>query len=91
LQYAFVPDEDGMTKYQKEFRGDVLNILESAYFTKNKIKAADDASKKGNTDAYKTLRDKLKAKGNKQVDDNQKGNKKLGSGSLGDFGKGIIF
>lgn len=92
LQYAFTPEEDGLTKYQKEYRGDVLNILESAFFCKNKdkLKTVDDASKKGNTDAYKTLRDKLKARGSKQ-DDDQKVSKKLGSGSLGDFGKGIIF
>ena len=91
LQYAFTPEEDGLTKYQKEYRGDVLNILESAFFCKNKdkLKTVDDASKKGNTDAYKTLRDKLKARGSKQTED--KSTKKLGSGSLGDFGKGIIF
>jgi hypothetical protein len=96
LQYAFAPEEDGMSKYQKEYRANVMNILESAWLAMNKdknlvIAAADDANKKGNTDAYKTLRDKLKAKGSKQVDDDQKSSKKLGSGSLGDFGKGIIF
>ena len=95
LQYAFNPEEDGLSKYQKDYRSDVMNILESAWLAKNKnknlaITAADDASKKGNSDAYKTLRDKLKAKGNKQIDDNQKGSK-LGSSSLGDFGRGIIF
>jgi len=92
LQYAFVPESDGLSKYQKEFRGDVLNILESAYLAMTKKhRGAGDASKKGSTDAYKTLRDKLKAKGNKQVDDDNQKGKKLGSGSLGDFGRGIIF
>jgi hypothetical protein len=39
---------DGLTKYQKDFRGDVLNILESAYFTKNKDKIkTGDVNKKG--------------------------------------------
>jgi hypothetical protein len=97
LQYAFTPEEDGLSKYQKEYRSDVMNILESAWLAKNRnknlaITTADDASKKGNSDAYKTLRDKLKAKGNKQqiVDDKPKSNK-LGSSSLGDFGRGIIF
>jgi len=92
LQYVFVPDEDGLTKYQKDFRGDVLNILESAYFTKNKDKIkTGDVNKKGDSDAYKTLRDKLKARSNKTVDkDNSKGGK-LSGGSLGDFGRGIIF
>ena len=95
LQYAFNPEEDGLSRYQKEYRSDVMNILESAYFAMNRKKnltIADDASKKGNSDAYKTLRDRLKAKGNKQqvVDDNQK-SKKPTSSSLGDFGRGIIF
>lgn len=90
LQYAFTPEDDGLSKYQKEYRTDVTNILESAFFAMNKKqKIVDDASKKGNSDAYKTLRDRLKAKGNKQ-DDDQKGNK-MSRGSLGDFGKGIIF
>lgn len=92
LEYAFVPEDDGLTKYQKEFRGDVYHILESAYFTKNKnkIKAGNaNSNSKENTDAYKSLRDKLKARSNKTVDDNSKG--KLGSSSLGDFGKGLIF
>lgn len=91
LEYAFVPDEDGFTKYQKEFRGDVYHILESAYFVKNKNKIkAGDANKKENTDAYKTLRDKVKARSNKVIiDDNSKSNS--GRSSLGDFGKGIIF
>jgi hypothetical protein len=95
LQYAFNPEEDGLSKYQKDYKSDVMNILESAWLAKNRdknlaITTSDDASKKGSSDAYKTLRDKLKAKGNKQVDDNQKGSK-LGSSSLGDFGRGIIF
>lgn len=93
LQYAFVPDDDGLTRHQKDLRTDVYNILESAYFAKNrdKIKAGDVNKTSGSTDAYKTLRDRLKAKGNKQqVDDNQKGGR-LGGSSLGDFGRGIIF
>lgn len=93
LQYAFTPDEDGITKYQKDLRSDVYNILESAYFAKNRDKVkAGNASNKGDTDAYKTLRDKLKARSNKTVDndkDNSKG--KLGKSSLGDFGKGIFY
>jgi hypothetical protein len=96
LQYAFNPEEDGLSKYQKEYRSDVMNILESAYFAMNRKKnlnIADlDASKKGNSDAYKTLRDRLKAKGNKapEVDNGQKSNN-VDRGSLGDFGRGIIF
>ena len=92
LQYAFTPDSDGLTKYQKELRGDVLNILESAYFTMTKKhRNMGNVSKRENTDAYKTLRDKLKAKGNKQIDDDNLKGKKTGSSSLGDFGRGIIF
>ena len=92
LQYAFVPDEDGITKYQKDLRSDVYNILESAYFAKNRDKVKVDNVNKGETDAYKTLRDKLKARSNKTVDNTKDNSKsKLGSGSMGDFGKGIIF
>jgi hypothetical protein len=91
LQYAFVPDEDGITKYQKDLRSDVYNILESAYFAKNRDKVKVDNVNKGDTDAYKTLRDKLKARSNKTVDNNKDDSKgKLGSGSLGDFGKSLF-
>lgn len=96
LQYTFTPEDDGYSKYQKDSglffnpKSDVMSVLESAFLVMNKKqKLADDASNKGNSDAYKTLRDKLKAKGTKQ-DDDQKGNK-ISRGSLGDFGKGIIF
>jgi len=92
LQYAFVPDEDGITKYQRDMRSDVYNILESAYFAKNRDKVKVDNVNKGDTDAYKTLRDKLKARSNKTVDNTKDNSKsKLSSGSMGDFGKGIIF
>lgn len=88
LRYAFYKEDDGLTKFQKDSR-DVRNILELAYLLMNKDKKIDNANKKDNTDAYKILRDRLKAKGSK-IDDNQKG-KDLGSSSLGDFGRGIIF
>ena len=93
LQYAFVPDSDGLTKYQKDLRSDVYNILESAYFAKNKDKAKQtNTSNKGDTETFKTLRDKLKARSTKSVDndnDNSKG--KSNRSSLGDFGKGIFY
>lgn len=93
LQYAFVPDEDGITPYQKAMRQDVYNVLESAYFAKNRDKIKPDDVKKdsGRTDAYKTLRDKIKAKGNKQQKDDDHKSSKSDGGSLGDFGKGIFF
>jgi len=93
LQYAFNPEEDGLSKYQKDYRSDVTNILESAYFAMNrKQKIADDAGKTRSSDAYKTLRDRIKAKGSKQdkITDDQKDDK-LDRSSLGDFGKNIFF
>jgi len=93
LQYAFAPDEDGLTKYQKDLRSDVYNILESAYFAKNKDKASkSNNSNKGDADTFKTLRDKLKARSNKVVDNDTNNSKgKSSRSSLGDFGKGIFY
>ena len=88
LRYAFVPEDDGITKFQKESK-DVRNILELAFLLMNKDKKIDNANKKDISNAYKTLRDKLKAKGNK-IDNDQKG-ENFGNSSLGDFGKGLIF
>lgn len=92
LQYAFVPDDDGLTKYQKDVRSDVYNLLEAAFFAKNrdKVKASKISSK--DTESFKTLRDKLKARSNKVVDDDNDNSKGKGSrGSLGDIGKGIFY
>ena len=93
LQYAFVPEEDGITKYQKDLRSDVYNILESAYFAKNKDKLKKpNNSNKGDADTFKTLRDKLKARSNKAVDNDTNNSKgKSSRSSLGDFGKGIFY
>jgi hypothetical protein len=93
LQYAFTPDDDGLTQYQRDMRADVYNILESAYFAKNRDKVkAGNASNKGDTDAYKTLRDKLKARSTKTADDAKDNSKsKVTKNSLGDFGKGIFY
>lgn len=92
LQYAFVPDSDGLTKYQKDLRSDVYNILESAYFAKNKDKAKQtNTSNKGDTETFKTLRDKLKARSTKSVDNDNNSKSQSNRSSLGDFGKGIFY
>ena len=87
LRYAFETDDEGLSKMQKDSR-DVNNILEMAYLLMNKDKKIDNV-KKSDTDAYKILREKLRARGTKVEDDNQKG--KTSNTSLGDFGKGILF
>jgi len=92
LQYAFAPDEDGLTQYQRDFRSDVYNILESAYFAKNRDKAKpNNASNKRDTEAYKTLKDRLKARSVKKVDNKDDSKGSTNKSSLGDFGKGIFF
>lgn len=92
LQYAFVPDSDGLTKYQKDLRSDVYNILESAYFAKNKDKAKQtNTSNKGDTETFKTLRDKLKARSTKSVNNDNNSKSQSNRSSLGDFGKGIFY
>lgn len=86
LEYAFMPEKDGLTKFQKDYAGSTLNMLETAFYLKNRHKFAENVKKQTNTDAYKVLLDKYKAKG--KIDN--KDQKSSGS-SLGDFGKGIIF
>lgn len=86
LEYAFIPEKDGLTKFQKEYMGSTLNMLETAFYLKNRSKFAENVKKQTNTDTYKVLLDKYKAKG--KIDNkDQKGS----GSSLGDFGKGIIF
>ena len=95
LRYAFTPDENGLSKFQQE-SSDVRNILELAFLLMNKDKKIDNATQKQETNAYKTLLEKLKARGNRgeietKNPKNAKTDGKVGNLSLGDFGKGIIF
>jgi valyl-tRNA synthetase len=73
LDYIFKPESDGLTKYQKEYMGDIKNLIESAYFTKQGDALINEAKKKGSSDAYKEFHQKLKA---------NKGKRSKNSGSL---------
>jgi hypothetical protein len=66
VEYILVPDNKGVTQYQRDYMGDIKNLLESAYFTKKGDALISKSKKKGESDAVKNLHDKLKAnKGNK--------------------------
>ena len=71
--YIFKPGPDGMTGYQKQYMSDVLNLIESAYFTKygdQLVKKANDA---GQSKAYKDLHQKLAATRGKMRSSNAAG------------------
>ena len=92
LNYIFATDREGMTSFQRDAQKDVMSLLEVAFFAKNKDKVINKTKKKATSDAYKTLQEKLKmqkgklGKSGSQIHDD---NPNLGS--LGSFGKGIIF
>lgn len=66
LDYILVPDREGYTKYQRDYMGDIKNLLESAYFTKKGDVLISRSKAQGKSDAVKNLHDKLKSnKGNK--------------------------
>ncbi len=71
--YIFKPGPDGVTGYQKQYMSDVLNLIESAYFTKygdQLVKKANDA---GQSKAYKDLHQKLAATRGKMRSSNAAG------------------
>lgn len=63
VEYIFKPEADGLTKYQKEYSSNLKNLVESAYFTMKKDSFVKQIEKKASTDAIKSLKLKLKAKG----------------------------
>lgn len=67
LDYILKTDISGSTQYQKEYMDKYIrNLVESAYFTKNGQALIDSSKKKGQTEAYRSLHQKLKInKGNK--------------------------
>lgn len=63
LEYIFKPERDGSTKYQKEYNDSLSNLMESAYFTKNRDTLVEKIQRKAASDAVKNLKLKLKAQG----------------------------
>lgn len=60
LEYIFKPTKTGRTQYQEEYQSSISNLIESAYFTKNKNKLIDSAKKAGETTAVERFKQKLK-------------------------------
>jgi len=82
--YILEAGSDGMTKYQKDYLSDVNNLLESAYFTKNKDALLDRARKQGSSDSLKSLQKKLQNnKGPNKIKKSQGGNNTVDIKSLG--------
>lgn len=71
--YIFKPGSDGMTGYQKQYMSDVLNLIESAYFTKYGDQLVKKAKDAGQSVAYKDLHQKLAATKGKMRSSNAAG------------------
>jgi len=65
MDYILKTDSSGSTQYQRDYMANIDNLVESAYFTKNGQALIDKSKKKGQTEAYRSLHQKLKTnKGN---------------------------
>ena len=81
LEYILVPDAEGYTKYQRDYMGDIKNLLESAYFTKKGDVLINKSKAQGKSDAVKNLHDKLKTnKGDKGRQSGAQSGSKTSSG-----------
>jgi len=65
LTYIFKPTVSGETAYQKEYKSNVKNLLESAYFTMKGKTLVTKVEKKAESKAAKKLKTKLANKGNR--------------------------
>lgn len=82
--YILVADADGMTKYQRDYMSDINNLLESAYFTKNKDALLDRARKQGSSTSLRDLQKKLSQnKGNRGKSGSSRGRASVDLGDLG--------
>lgn len=63
LKYMFKLDTDGKSQYQKDYSTNIRNIVESAYFTKNRDRLIDDAKREGNNTAMSNLKKSLRSTG----------------------------
>ena len=70
IDYIFKLDQDGRTKYQKDYAKSTKNLIESAYFTMKGDSLIKYAKQKGETSAVEKFRDSLK--GNKASGSKQK-------------------
>ena len=79
IDYIFKPEKDGETKYQKEYNKDLLNLVESAFFTMKGKDFVQQIEKKATAEATKKLKLKLKTKGkgtkNAESDQDESNNK----------------
>lgn len=61
LDYITKTDADGLTQYQKDFNGNIVNnLIESAYFTMKGDALLGEAKRNGQTSAASKLRDILR-------------------------------
>jgi hypothetical protein len=61
LDYIFNPTKSGRTQYQEDYASSITNLVESAYFTKNKKQLIDSAKKEGEKTAVERFKQKLKS------------------------------
>jgi len=85
IEYIFKPNEEGLTKYQKDYASNVTNLIESAFFTKEKDTFFKQVQKKAESEAYKSLQKKLKVSKAKRTKQSQQdeGSASSGIGILG--------
>ena len=62
IDYIFKIDNDGYTKYQKDYQKSVKNLIESAYFTMKGDTLLSNAKKSGESNAIKKLKSSLASK-----------------------------
>jgi len=86
----FKPTADGRTAYQKKYASHIKNLVESAYFTMNDDTAIQKVQKKAESDAYKKVYQKLKAKGKRSKGSGSPETSEGDSDALGTLGRALI-
>lgn len=93
LDYIFKPDSDGRTTYQRDYASDaVTNLIESAFFTKDKKTntLVNKAKKSAKSEAVKEIHRKIKAsKGKRQKNSGSQSGADI-SDTLGRLGQSLI-
>ena len=76
LDYITKTDAEGLTQYQKDFNGNLINnLLESAYFTMKGDALLGEAKRSGQTSAASKLRTMLKNQSRNHSSQNPSNNK----------------